>query len=113
VKQYFDDVLNAKQDKTKSINLAQSYRNEEIPAAKARASRLSEESKAYKNKVVTEAQGDTSRFLDLLSEYAKSKEITRRRLLFDTMREVLVNLKRAYVVAPHEGEPIDLKVFQK
>jgi len=113
VKQYFDDVLNAKQDMTKSINHAQSYHNEEIPAARARASRLIEDSEAYKNKVVAEAQGDTSRFLDLLSEYAKSKEITRRRLLFDTMREILVNLKKTYVVAPHDGKPIDLKVFQK
>jgi len=113
VKKYFDDVLNAKQDKTKSINLAESYRNEEIPAAKARASRLIEDSEAYKNQVVTEAQGDRGRFLDRLSEYSKSKDITRRRLLFDTMRGVLVNVKKAYVVAPSEGEPIDLKVLQK
>lgn len=113
VKRYFDDVLNAKQDKTKAISNAESYRNEEIPAARARATRLIEDSEAYKMRVVTEAQGDTGRFLDALSEYTKSKDITRRRLLFDTMREILVNLERAYVVAPIKDKPIDLKVFQK
>ena len=113
VKKYFDDVINASIDRNKTINLAQTYRNEQLPAARGRAFRLQEEAEAYKNKTVAEAVGNTKRFLDLLSEYAKSKNITRRRLLIDTMRDVFSRLKKVYVVAPREGEPAKLKIFKK
>ncbi len=114
IKQYFDDVINAKIDKSKSINLAESYRNEEIPAAKARANRLIQEGEAYRTNVVTEAEGDTKRFLDILSEYSKAKDVTRRRLLIDTARRILVNIDKAYVVdSPEDSPPPKLKIFKK
>ena len=100
-------------DKETTIYQAESYRNVEIPAARSRAVRLLQEGEGYRNQVVAEAQGDTGRFLDLLSEYEKSRDVTRRRLLLDTMRSILANINKAYVVAPQGDKPPDLKILKK
>jgi modulator of FtsH protease HflK len=112
VKKYFDDVINASIDKTKTINQAESYSNEQIPAARARAYRMIEDSEAYRNRVVSEAQGNTARFLDLLGEYVKSKNVTRRRLLIDTMRDIFVNIGKTYLIAPQGDKPTKLKILE-
>jgi membrane protease subunit HflK len=39
--------------------------------------------------VVAEAQGEAQRFLSVLEEYSKAKDVTRRRLFIETLEGVL------------------------
>lgn len=113
VQSYFYDVINAKNDKEKAIDFAESYRNVSIPSAQARASKLIHEAEGYKNKVVTEARGDAQRFLDRLSEYSKSRSITHHRLLMETGKEIMTTINKLYLVDSTEEPPPKLKLFKK
>ena len=62
VAKYFSQVVKASIDRGKSINDAQSYRNEIIPKAKAQAMELTEQAHGYKQEVILTAQGKTQRF---------------------------------------------------
>ncbi len=85
----FIDAIRAREDKERTINEAQGYRNEVIPLAQGQASRIREEAQGYRATVVARAEGDTSRFTQVLEEYSLAPEITRERLYLNTMEEVL------------------------
>jgi membrane protease subunit HflK len=113
VQEYFDDVINAKIDKKKAINDAESYANEEIPAARGRAERLLTDGKGYFNEVVQSAEGETDRFLRQYSEYEKNPKLVRYRLYMEAVQEVLAKVERSYIVDISDGKtPAVIKLFQ-
>ena len=85
----FDDAVKAGQDRERQKNEGQAYANDVIPKAKGTASRLSEEANGYKQRVIATAEGDASRFKQILAEYSKAPGVTRERLYFETMQQVL------------------------
>ena len=89
VKQAFQDVIQAREDKQRSINEAEAYRNEVLPKARGAAARILEEADAYEKEVVARAEGEAERFTKLLKEYNKAPGITRDRLYLDMMESVL------------------------
>ena len=89
VKQAFQDVIQAREDKQRSINEAEAYRNEILPKARGAAARILEEADAYEKEVVAKAEGEAERFTKLLKEYNKAPQITRDRLYLDMMESVL------------------------
>lgn len=89
VKQAFQDVIQAREDKQRSINEAEAYRNEVLPKARGAAARILEEADAYEKEVVAKAEGEAERFTKLLKEYNKAPGITRDRLYLDMMESVL------------------------
>ena len=89
VKQAFQDVIQAREDKQRSINEAEAYRNEILPKARGAAARILEEADAYEKEVVAKAEGEAERFTKLLKEYNKAPAITRDRLYLDMMESVL------------------------
>ncbi len=112
VQEYFDDVINAKVDKKKMISRAESYRNEEIPQARAQADRSRKEAEAYRDEVIAAAQGESSRFLDKLEEYAKAPGVTRKRLYLEFARETLNRLNNVYLLDEKGGEvPVHLRLL--
>ncbi len=88
-KEAFDDATRAMADKERVQNQADAYANDIVPRARGAAARQIENAKADAFKVVSEAQGETKRFLALLAEYQKAPEVTRQRLYLDTMQEVM------------------------
>ncbi|MBN2055285.1 FtsH protease activity modulator HflK [bacterium] len=98
VQEYFDDVINAQIDQRKTISKAESYRNEKMPDANARADRLLREADAYKQQVIATASGEAQRFLDVLSEYTMAKSVTRQRLYIETMQDILASVDKKYIV---------------
>ena len=88
VKEAFDDVQRAKQDKERTINDAEAYANSVVPEARGRAQRQLEEARAYRERVVARAEGEADRFTKLLSEYNKAPEVTRERLYIDAVTQV-------------------------
>lgn len=89
----FTAVETAKQGKESSINQANAYRNEQIPAAEAEADRIKQEAEAKKTSRINEAKGQAARFNEEYTEYKNYPLITKQRMFMETMEEVLPTLK--------------------
>ncbi|MDF1762690.1 MAG: FtsH protease activity modulator HflK [Oleibacter sp.] len=99
VKDAFDDVERARQDKERFVNDAEAYANSVVPEARGRAQRQFEEASAYKEKVIARAQGEAERFTKLLTEYNKAPEVTRERLYIDAISAVYANTSKVLLDA--------------
>jgi len=93
----FRDVQAARADKEKSINEANTYRNQVLPRAKGEAESIIQRAEAYKAEIVARANGDAQRFTQVYEQYDKAKDITTERLYLDTMEEVLRNVNKVLV----------------
>lgn len=93
----FDDAVKAGQDLERQKNEGQAYANDIIPKARGAAARLLEEAAGYKVRVINEAQGDASRFNQVLSQYEKAPEVTRRRLFLDAQEQMLSKVSKVVV----------------
>ena len=89
VRDAFDDVVKADQDQVTLENQAEAYEKRLVPNARGEAERVLQEAEAYKSKVVAEATGEAERFNQILTEYRKAPEITRKRLYIEAMENVL------------------------
>lgn len=85
----FKDVASAKEDKSRFINEAEAYENDLIPKTRGEAASIINQAQAYKETKILEAKGDSDRFLFVLAEYRKAKDITKKRIYLETMEEVL------------------------
>src|SRR5258706_5145065 len=85
----FEDVQRAVQDRERFKNEGQAYANDVVPKARGIAARLIEEANGYRQSVISTAQGDASRFRQILTEYEKAPQVTRERIYLDTMQQVL------------------------
>src|SRR5215475_15032100 len=85
----FKDVISAQQDKERLINEARGYANDVVPRARGQAAQILNEAEAYRETKVREATGTAQRFTALQEEYAKAKDVTRRRLYLETMESIL------------------------
>ena len=79
VKNAFDDVVAAREDKERLQNEAERYALSIVPEARGQAQRMLQDAEAYKEQVISEAQGDAARFSLLLAEYQKAPDVTRNR----------------------------------
>jgi len=91
IKDAFDDVIAAHQDRQGLIDQAKAGTSQDIPNAKGDAKRLAASADAYKAERIARAQGDTGRFNLILKEYRAAPDVTRRRLWLETMEEILRN----------------------
>ena len=89
----FTAVETAKQGKESAINEANTYRNEQLPAAEAEADRIIQEAEAAKTARINEANGQVARFTEEYEEYVNYPLITKQRMFFEAMEEVLPTLK--------------------
>ncbi len=89
----FKNVENAKQGKETSINRANQKRNEDIPAARAQADETMRTAEAQAQERVNEAKGQTARLNELYAEFQKYPLITKQRMFYETMEEILPDMK--------------------
>ena len=85
----YRDVQSAKADHERQINKAIAYINDIIPRARGEAAGIIQEAEGYKQQKISDAGGDAARFLSIYKEYANAKNVTRTRMYYDTMEEVL------------------------
>ncbi|ODS22836.1 HflK protein [Candidatus Endobugula sertula] len=97
VKEAFDDVVNAKEDRERLKNEAQAYANGIVPEARGKAQRTIEEANAYRDQVIARAEGESARFNQLLTEYIKAPEVTRERLYLDAIESVMKNSSKVLI----------------
>ena len=95
----FDDAVKAGQDRERQKNEGQAYANDVIPKARGAAFRLLEEAEAYKAMVTENAEGNASRFKQVLVEYQKAPGVTRDRMYLDTMQQVFTSASKVMVDA--------------
>ncbi len=88
VRDAFEDVNKAEQDKERLINEGNEAYNRAIPEAEGKAKQLVQEAKGYAAARVNEAQGDVARFLSVLEEYQRSPDVTETRLYIEMYEEV-------------------------
>lgn len=89
----FKNVENAKQGKETSINRANQKRNEDIPAARAAADETIKTAQAQAQERINEANGQTARLIELYNEYQKYPLITKQRMFYETMEDILPDMK--------------------
>ena len=53
--------------------------------------------------MISTAEGDASRFKQVVAEYAKAPEVTRQRMYLDTMQQVFANTSKVMVDAKGQG----------
>jgi len=89
----FMNVESAKQGAETAVNNANKYRNEQIPAAEAEVDQILKEAESAKEARINEAQGQASRFNEIYNEYKKYPLITKQRMFYEAMEELLPDLK--------------------
>jgi membrane protease subunit HflK len=99
----FDDAVKAGQDRERQKNEGQAYANDVIPRAKGTAARLMEEASGHKQRVISTAEGDASRFKQVQVEYAKAPEVTRQRMYLETLQQVYSNVGKVLIDAKGQG----------
>ncbi len=97
VKDAFDDVVAAREDKERLQNEAERYALSIVPEARGQAQARIRDAEAYKLAVVANAEGEVDRFNKLLEEYKKAPEVTRDRLYLDALQSVLSNSTKVMV----------------
>ena len=94
----FNEVNQAIQEKEKMIYQAREEYNKLIPQARGQAEKTVKAAEGYALDRVNRAKGDASRFLALYEEYNKAKDVTRRRLYLEALREIFPKLGEKYIV---------------
>ena len=89
----FKAVETAKQGKETAINNAKKYRSEQLPQAEAQVDQIKKQAEAEKEARINEANGQAARFNALYEEYIKYPLITKQRMFYETMQEILPDLE--------------------
>lgn len=87
----FEEVQRAQQDLDRFQREAEAYANRRLGDARGEAAQITEEARGYKEQVVAGAEGESQRFLSILSEYEQAEDVTRKRLFFETLERVLAD----------------------
>lgn len=93
VMEAFKNVETAKQGADTALNNANKYRNEQLPTAQAQADKILKDAEAKKTERINEATAQVARFNAMYEEYIKNPTITRQRMFYETMEEILPELK--------------------
>jgi membrane protease subunit HflK len=108
----FRDVTAAREDRQRLVNEAEGYANQLEPQTRGEAERIRMEAEGYAGQIVKQAQGDSDRFLKEAAQLADGRDVTIRRLILETMEEVLPRLNKI-ILDGRGGGPVDLGLFEE
>ena len=94
VQSAFEDVVRAREDKERLINLAEADQASEIPKAIGEAAKVTEAAEGFKTGRIARAQGEADGFEAILEGYLLSPDVTRQRLYLEAMEEVLPGITK-------------------
>ena len=89
----FKSVETAKQKAETVINDAKAYKNAQIPKAEAEADKLIQNAEYLRQKRINEANQQVAMFNAMYAEYANDPQITRSRMYYEAISEVLPGVK--------------------
>ena len=89
----FKAVETAKQQAETVVNDAKAYQNAQLPDAQARADKLIQNAEYLKQKRINEAIEQVAMFNAMYAEYARNPQITRSRMYYEAISEILPRVK--------------------
>jgi len=113
VQQSFNEVNKAVQEKEQMIYQAKGDYNKAIPAARGEAERTIKAAGGYALERINRAQGDAARFSALYNEYVKAKDVTKRRLYLETLKDLFPKLGSIYIIDSDQKNLLPLLNFTK
>jgi membrane protease subunit HflK len=108
VKDSFNEVNQAQQEREKLINQARAEYNQAIPRARGEAQQTIEQAHGYALDRVNRATGEAQRFVAVYNAYRKAPEVTRRRIYLETLSQVLPKLKNKVILDEQAGGVLPL-----
>jgi len=103
VKDAFDEVVRAQEDKARIINLADAYKEDILPRSRGQAAAILQGAEAFKQEKIASAEGQAARFLSVLEEYKKAPSITRQRLYLEAMEDIMPGITKFVVSEDASG----------
>jgi membrane protease subunit HflK len=103
VKDAFHEVVRAREDRERLINEARGYQEDVMPKARGQAEQVLRAAEAYKVQRQSRAQGDAAKFLSILEEYVKARDVTEQRLYIETLQRVLPKAQKVVISPRLEG----------
>ena len=104
----FKAVETAKQEAETVINDAKAYQNAQLPQAEAEADKLIQNAEYLKQKRINEAIEQVAMFQAMYEEYAQNPAITRTRMYYETITEVLPGVKLYINTGSGEGSDVQM-----
>ena len=89
----FKAVETAKQQAETVVNDAKAYQNAKLPDAEAQADKLIQNAEYLKQKRINEATEQVAMFNAMYAEYALNPQITRSRMYYEAIQEILPGVK--------------------
>ena len=103
----FKAVETAKQRAETVVNDAKAYQNAQLPQAQAEADKLIQNAEYLKQKRINEAHEQVAMFTAMYEEYEKNPEITRSRMYYEAIQEILPGVK-LYVNTSAGGDDVQM-----
>jgi membrane protease subunit HflK len=100
--QAFKSVETAKQGAITAENNADKYKNEQLPQAEAQVDKILQEAETTKAQRINEANAEVAKFNKMYEEYIKNPTITRQRMFYEAMEDILPSLK-VIIEDPNSG----------
>ena len=98
----FKAVETAKQKAAAVINDAKAYENAQLPKAQAQADKLTQNAEYLKQKRINQANEQVAMFEAMYKEYAENPDITRSRMYYEMISNVLPDVK-LYINSSNSG----------
>ena len=89
----FKAVETAKQQAETVVNDAKAYQNAQLPQAQAQADKLIQNAEYLKQKRINEAIQQVAMFKAMYAEYAQNPEMTRSRMYYEAISQILPGVK--------------------
>ena len=102
----FKAVETAKQQAETVVNDAKAYQNAQLPDAQAQADKLVQNAEYLKQKRINEAKEQVAMFNAMYAEYARDPEITRSRMYYEAISEILPGVK--LYINTGNGDSVDM-----
>ena len=103
----FKAVETAKQQAETVVNDAKAYQNAKLPDAQAQADKLIQNAEYLKQKRINEAKEQVAMFNAMYAEYARDPEITRSRMYYEAISQILPGVK-LYINTAGENSNVDM-----
>ena len=104
----FKAVETAKQQAETVINDAKAYQNAQLPLAEAEADKLIQNAEYLRQKRINEAIQQVAMFEAMYAEYAQNPAITRSRMYYEAISEVLPGVKLYINSGSGEGSDVQM-----
>ena len=112
VQEAVDDTQKARNDRDRYRLEATTYSNDLIPRARGAAQRVLQDAEAYRDRVIADSEGESSRFEALLIEYQKAPRVTRDRLYIDAIENVYSRTNKVIIDSDGSGSLMYLPLDQ-